>query len=131
MKEIRYQDDWRFDIDEKKTRDFYTNITFVQFPKLKEIFPNTSSFLEEMGVDIRKPIDFSEEYKDELTYIVFGTAKTTTGFELDFYEPQNFTSIVVYPYPSQPQNVNDRIKKYVRDINTAIILLDIFVGGDY
>lgn len=57
MKELRYRNDWIFWADEEKTRAFYEKNESAVPPKLREREPEVAAFLEQMGVDTRKPLN--------------------------------------------------------------------------
>ncbi len=126
MKKIKFHDDWVFWVDEEKTQAFYESREGQVAPTFKERLPQVMVFLEQMGIDAQKPLNpESMNSFDDLLYFAYGTAETTTGFELDFYEADTLmASIVVY------QKL-DGVESYLRELperNTDILLLEIFVN---
>lgn len=122
MKEVR-RDDWVFTIDENKTQNFYAKESAMVLPNGKDFLPELTAFLNELGVDIRKPISYAEQL-DDLCYVVFGSAAATDGYELDFYEPEHFASVVVYVWP----DMNDRLIRAIKeDEDTDTLLLEVFI----
>lgn len=125
MKKVSYQDDWTFLVEEERNRDFYAT-RGVELPEKREELPKLTAFLEELGVDIGKPVSHSED-KTELSFAVFGSAKASAGgYEMDFYEKNYFVSVVVLAWPDMEDKKLRTIKK---NEDADILLLEVFICG--
>lgn len=83
---------WRFQADREKTEAFQSKLQAeaLTFPaELQALF-------EGLGIDPARPL---MKTGNSLCYIFFGAAESKDGFELDFYTPEQFVSVVIYPYP--------------------------------
>lgn len=126
MKAIKYRDDWTFLIDEERTRNFYSKNDLPGLSKLRMQLPEVADFLEQMGIDTRKPLNPKNmDDFDDLLYFAYGKAETTTGYELDFYASEVLlASIVVYC------DIDD-VERYMwemPDKGADILLFEIFVN---
>ena len=96
----------------------------MELPEKRGELPKLAAFLEELGVDIGKPVSRSED-KTELCFAVFGAAKASAGgYELDFYEKNYFVSVVVYAWPDMDDKKLRTIKK---DEDAGTLLLEVFI----
>lgn len=130
--EIIKRDDWTFWIDWEKTRDFYamsTSITPRISSKLKVLIPDFAAFLEQMGIDILKPLDVDNpDYFDDLLYFAYGKAESLTGYELDFYYKSEalVVSVAVY-YPSDFDD--EKLDKWgIPSPRTDMVLFTVFLN---
>jgi hypothetical protein len=87
--------DWDFCVDSKKTKEFYKNNS-TKFTSVKSGPRDLQESLNSLGVDSRKPVIISSD-RFEAVFVVYGTASSVTGFEIDFKDEQYYLSIVVLP----------------------------------
>jgi len=85
MTRIEYESDCFFDIDVEKTKNYYDRQKIYTDKSFIEKLPgNLRDFLVQFGIDYEKPCVSPTEHS--VVFYVYGTAHTTTGYELDFYE---------------------------------------------
>lgn len=84
---------WRFHFDEKKTK----NLCCGPQVEWTQTIPELKAFFDELGIRLDQPVEIEEG--GSLCYLMFGTAESEDGYEIDFYAPDQCISIVVSPYP--------------------------------
>ncbi len=86
---------WDFCFDSQKTKD-----RSQAFPKsvfgLSGAVSGLDELAEQLGLDLERPAFCAGEGK---YYLFYGTARSESGYELDFYGPDCCLSVVVYPCP--------------------------------
>ena len=66
-------------------------------PEIRGCLPELRGLLEQLGLDLQRPV--CRCFENEACYLFLGTAYSPDGFELDFYGPGQYQSVVVHPYP--------------------------------
>ena len=101
MKRIEYESDWFFDVDVEKTIGYYDmQGSYDDKSFIKRLPDSLREFLVRFGIDYKKPCENPTEHC--VAFHVYGTAHTTTGYELDFYEcglGSRMVSIVIERQP--------------------------------
>lgn len=87
-------DDWHFKINDRKMKDFYASkmnkYDVRKGPKsLKE-------FSETLGFELGKPFEIYGK-GSEAIFVIFGTANSATGYEIEFQDANNSLFAIIYP----------------------------------
>ena len=120
LKHVRYED-WDFFLDEAACDAYYRALP-VTAPRLSGYLPPMTRCLSVLGADIRRPMALGSGGTDGLCYLLFGTATSETGYELDFYGSEAFASVVVRPYP-------EGVREEGCSFSAPCVLLQVF--GNY
>ena len=103
---------WRFQVDWEKTKQFQGGFR-TKIPRFPE---ELIIFFEKLGIDLARPVTGEA---NSCCYILFGTAESEDGLELDFYGPEQYVSVVIHPYPKGWKE-NDL------NIQESCVLLEVF-----
>lgn len=85
---------WQFNIDIQKTQLMYSHRSKSIIDAHSQL-PELVNFLNELGIDIRKPDEYNLDFSDVI-YTCIGSAKSETNYEIDMYGKEQYISIVVY-----------------------------------
>ena len=107
---------WTFSFHRDRTRRL--NRTLPQAdPEICDCLPELCRLLEQLGLDLQRPVSQCSE--DGACYLFLGTAHAPDGFELDFYGPGRYQSVVVHPCPQG-------YREDGLDIREPCVLLEVF-----
>lgn len=94
MKKV-IQDDYVFNVDLEKSAAFYREQPVI-FSGLSSYIPVLTTFLNEMGIDIEKPIMYRYHDTSDLAYKVFGSPETYGQYELYFHDGDRFAFVTFF-----------------------------------
>lgn len=87
-------EDWHFVINDTKMRHFYASQTSkYDVPKAPRSLNNFSRML---GFELDKPYEIYGE-GSEATFVVFGSASSSTGYEIEFQDVNHCLFGIIYP----------------------------------
>lgn len=85
---------YEFNIDMENTQQMYASRSYSSINVRKQL-PDLVKFLDELGIDIRKPDEYDSDFSDVI-YTFIGSAISQEGYEIDMYGENQYVSIVVY-----------------------------------
>lgn len=94
---VRCQD-WRFSVDWKKTQALFSRSLPEVRAGWEPLPPVAAVLFAALGIRPERPLPWAR-YSSRC-YLLFGTAASEGGYELDFYTPAQDASIVVLPCPN-------------------------------
>lgn len=88
-------DDWYFEVDTVLTDQFYKKVPMSSISKK---YPESLNlFFEMLAIDLNKPYEICSN-GSECIFVIFGSATSDTGFELEFRDEDTWVYVIVYPY---------------------------------
>lgn len=63
-----------------------------------QAIPELKAFFDELGIRLDQPMEIGEDGAS--CYLVCGTAESREGYEIEFYAPDQYISIVIIPCPN-------------------------------
>ena len=107
---------WTFSFHRDRTRRLNRTLPQAR-PEIRGCLPELGELLEQLGLDLQRPV--SRGPGDGVCYLFLGTAHAPDGFELDFYGPGRYQSVVVHPCPQG-------YREDGLDIREPCVLLEVF-----
>ena len=84
-------------VNQKKTQTFSRSLPEARAGR-ESLPPAAAVLFAALGIQPERPLPWAQY--GSRCYLLFGTAESETGFELDFYGPGRYVAAVVLPYPA-------------------------------